>query len=227
MPPAPALQKPKPAPAPAPSTRPVLIASEGDITAGALKANDAYDLSLYRMPNGSFELVVFMKLQFFFESGSGGDWTDAEEKKYVHDWRVAIQSAWSGRNIHLTASGQSVSMRLEFEIQTGGWMSDHWEITVTKIKAGTFRTSYVNVGTGNVTLDSEDLNPVNKGGPQTQRGAVHEFGHMLGLDDEYPTVSPHRGDKGSVMNSSETVRPRHNGTMRPWVIRKLAAHGIK
>lgn len=66
------LQKPKPAPIRAPSTRPVLIASEGDITAGALQANDAYDLSLYRMPNGSYELVVFMKLQFFFESGSGG-----------------------------------------------------------------------------------------------------------------------------------------------------------
>lgn len=81
----------------------------------------------------------------------------------------------------------------------------------------------MNGGTGNVTLDSEDLNPVNKGGPQSQRGAVHEFGHMLGLDDEYPAASPHTGDKASVMNSSEAVRPRHNDTMRSWVIRKLVS----
>jgi hypothetical protein len=223
---APSLSKPMIGP-PVTQTRPVLIASEGDITGGALKANDAYDLSLYRMPNGSFEVVLFMKLQFFFESGAGGDWTEAEEKKFVRDWRVAVQSAWSGRNIHVTASGKSVSIRLDFETQVGGWMFDHWEITVTKIKAGTFSTSYVNVGSGNVTLDSEDLNAVNKGGPQTQRGAVHEFGHMLGLDDEYPAASTHTGDKASVMNSSETVRQRHDSTIRTWVIQKLAAYGIK
>ena len=34
-------------------------------------------------------------------------------------------------------------------------MFDHWEIEVTKIKAGDFRTSYVNTRTGNVVLDSE------------------------------------------------------------------------
>ncbi len=53
------------------------------------------------------------------------------------------------------------------------------------ITAGSFRASYVAYKKGQVTLDSEDLVPVNKGAKTPQRGAVHEFGHMLGLDDEY------------------------------------------
>lgn len=32
----------------APLTRPKLIAHEGDVTAGALKVNDSYDLKLYQ-----------------------------------------------------------------------------------------------------------------------------------------------------------------------------------
>jgi hypothetical protein len=40
-------------------------------TAGALKANDAYDLKLWEMPDGSYEWVLFMKLQFFFENRDG------------------------------------------------------------------------------------------------------------------------------------------------------------
>ncbi len=53
----------------APLLKPKLIAHEGDVTAGALSVNDAYDLTLYELPNGDYELVLFMKLQFFFVSG--------------------------------------------------------------------------------------------------------------------------------------------------------------
>ena len=44
-----------------------LVHSENDIKAGILKVEDAYDLKLYLLPSGHYELVVFMKLQFFFE----------------------------------------------------------------------------------------------------------------------------------------------------------------
>lgn len=217
----------QPNPPTAPATRPVLVAHEGDVTAGALSVNNAYDLKLWRMPDGSYDLVIFMKLQFFFESGDGGDWSDAERKKFLLDWEVAVKMAWSGRRIKPLQSGKFVSVRLEFKIQEGGWMWDHWEITVTKIAAGSFRTSYVNTRDGNVELDSEDLVPVPKGGGQMQRGAVHEFGHMLGLDDEYPSSSPYTTDSAAVMNSGEQMRPRYNDTLFSWTERKLNALGIR
>lgn len=212
-----------------PLTRPRLVAEEGDVTAGALSANDAYDLKLWEMPDGSYELALFMKLQFFFEDGDdeAGKWTESGKRLFMHDWVVAVKSAWSGRSIKRLRSGKTVSLRLELRIQEGGWMLDHWEITVTKVAPGSFRTSKVNVATGNVVLDSGDLTSVPKGAGQMQRGAVHEFGHMLGLDDDYPADSPYTMDKPSIMNSGEQVKSHHISTLESWVDRKLKKLGIE
>lgn len=43
-----------------------LVHSETDITAGILKVKDAYDLRLYKLPSGNYELIVFMRLHFLF-----------------------------------------------------------------------------------------------------------------------------------------------------------------
>lgn len=106
-------------------------------------------------------------------------------------------------------------------------MFDHWEITVTKIKSGSFRTSYVAIKSGQVILDSEDLTPVSKGAKTPQRGAVHEFGHMLGLDDEYLKGSKHVHDKPSIMHSSEVIRPRHNSTIIKWLNNAITIKKLK
>lgn len=106
-------------------------------------------------------------------------------------------------------------------------MLDHWEIEITKIKPGAFRTSYVNPRTGNVVLDSEDLTATPKGFGQMQQGAVHEFGHMLGLDDEYTTGSAHTADHPSVMNRGTSTRGRHQGGPHSWVVSKLKDYGIE
>jgi hypothetical protein len=204
-----------------------MIAHEGDVKAGALSVNDAYDLTLYELPTGHYELVLFMKVQFFFESGSGGDWTDAEKTKYMKDWEIAVKNAWSGRRIHRTKGGKEVSLRTDFVVQQGGWMLDHWEISVTRIKSGDFRTSYVNPSWGNVVLDSEDLRLTPKGHGSMQRGVVHEFGHMIGLVDEYPKGHAHAADYSSVMNRGESIRARHGDSMLDWVKRKLKEYGIK
>jgi len=203
------------------------VASEGDVTAGALSANDAYDLELWKLPNGDFELVIFMKIQFFFEAGPGGEWAVAEKQKFMSEWKTAITTAWSSRNVKALKSGRRVHLRLNFAIQEGGWMLDHWEITVTKIKPGTFQTSYVNAFTGNVVLDSEDLTPVSKGGGQMQRGAVHEFGHMLGLEDEYLKGSGQLTDKPSVMHSGSGIRDRHVYGPMQWLNAKLKKLGLE
>lgn len=208
------------------ATTPVKLAFESDVTAGDLSANDAYDLTLWRMPNGDLELEIFMKLQFFFESGSGGDWTAAERTSFMSDWKTAIQTAWGQRSLKRLKNGRHVHLRTAFSIQEGGWMMDHWEITVTKIKQGTFRTSYVQPATGNVTLDSEDLSLVDKGAG-FQRGAVHEFGHMLGLKDEYKAGSAHAADSGSLMHSAEGQRQRHVSGPLAWLNAKLKKLGLE
>jgi hypothetical protein len=210
-----------------PVTRGKLLVSEGDVTAGALVTNDAYDLSLYELSDGNYELELFMKIQFFFEDGDGGKWTAADKSRYMNDWKVAVTGTWSGRRLHTTKKGKAVSLSVQFALQEGGWMVDHWEIEVTKIKAGSFRTSYVNTKKGNVVLDSEDLTFTAKGEGQMQQGAVHEFGHMMGLDDEYPTSSPHAADHPSVMNRGGSVRGRHDGTPRSWLLGKLKEYGLE
>jgi hypothetical protein len=225
--PAPASAPPTTPRAPAPVT-PAVLAEEEDVTAGDLRVNDAYDLKFSRLSTGDYELLCFMKIQFFFEDSADASWTDAEKKNFMKDWEVAVKTSWGGRVVKtLPTSKKNVFLRFGFSIQEGGWMFDHWEITVTKIKAGTFRTSYVQAGMGNVTLDSEDLTPTIKGDPScTQRGAVHEFGHMLGIDDEYLAGGAHVGDTQSIMHSCETVSMRHNAGFVKWLDVQIAKLGL-
>ncbi|RPD85374.1 hypothetical protein [Luteimonas sp. 100069] len=63
--------------------------------------------------------------------------------------------------------------------------SENWSIEVVKIDAGGFSQSYVVPGQNTGRFDSEDVNPVSKGASDPQVGAAHEFGHMIGLPDEY------------------------------------------
>lgn len=61
-----------------------------------------------------------------------------------------------------------------------------------------------------------------------QRGAAHEFGHMVGLRDEYPPSGKevnfthkynehHKIDRTSVMNKGELVRDRHYAIFADWL----------
>jgi len=204
-----------------------LVHTEKDITAGLLMVEDAYDLRLYKLTSGDYEIVVFMKLQFFFEGSPLHRWTGAEKSLFVKNWERDIKKSWGNKTVRALSSGKRVFLNFEFDSIIGGWMFDHWEITVSKIKAGTFRTSYVSVHKGSVTLDSEDLTPVGKGGKSPQRGAVHEFGHMLGLDDEYTKGGSHSHDIASIMHSSEVIRPRHNSTIMKWLDKALTLNKIK
>ena len=204
-----------------------LIHSEKDITAGSLKVNDAYDIRLYELSSGDYELEVFMKIQFFFEGNALYRWTDAEKSIFVKTWERDIKKAWGNKKIKTLGSGKHVTLIFNIDAQIGGWMFDHWEVTVTKIKAGSFRTSYVAYKKGQVTLDSEDLVPVAKGAKTPQRGAIHEFGHMLGLDDEYIQGSKYKHDTASIMHSSEVIRPRHNSTLMKWLNNAITLKKIK
>ncbi len=204
-----------------------LIAHESDITSGELQINDAYDLYLAKLTSGNYRLVVFMKLQFFFENSGTHKWTTAGKTAFVNKWRTAVKSKWGNRVIKNLSGGKKVDLDFRFKTQIDGWMLDHWEITVKKIRPGGFSQSYVNPGWGNVSLDSEDLTLVRKGHGQRQRGVVHEFGHMLGINDEYLKSSPHKTDYRSIMNRGETILNRHNAPYIKWLDKKLKENGIK
>ncbi len=203
------------------------IASETDIRAGTIGiggVNDAFDLYLVKLKNSNYKLVVFMKVQFFFEDGNGGKWKLAEKISFVNNWKFAIQTKWGGRLIKTLKLKKTVSIDFRFKTQIGGWMLDHWEITVEKVKK--FAVSSVNPVTGNVSLDSLDLKLTRKKGGGWQRGVVHEFGHMLGLDDEYKKNSTHHKDYKSVMNGGETILKRHDTPYMKWLEKVLKEKGI-
>ena len=205
----------------------VKLASETDIRAGTIGiggVNDAFDLYLVKTPTANYKLIVFMKLQFFFEDGNGGKWTDPQKTKFVKDWETAIKSKWGGRTLKTLKSGKKVGIDFRFQTQIGGWMLDHWEITVEKVRK--FSVSSVNPVVGNVALDSLDLKLTRKQGGNFQRGVVHEFGHMLGLDDEYHKSSSFHKDYKSVMNSGESILARHDMPYMKWLEKKLKEHGI-
>jgi hypothetical protein len=93
----------------------------------------------------------------------------------------------------------------------------HYECTVQKIPNLTFEGNWVRAprpildSEGEAALDTEDVEPTNKHGHR-QRGSIHEFGHMLGLDDEYECEVD--GDlvgqnNDSVMSCGEMVYERH------------------
>jgi hypothetical protein len=96
-------------------------------------------------------------------------------------------------------------------------------------KVDKFTTSSVDRGggglftNGSATLDSDDLTPVDKGGPELQRGAVHEFGHMIGYRDEYTNKgavvdNPNfTTDSAAIMHSGEHVRDRHYVFFADWL----------
>ena len=196
-------------------------------TIGIAGVNDAYDLYLYQISTGDLRLEVFMKIQFFFKDSGTNVWTPAQKTLFVKNWKTEIKKIWGNRVIRILPSGKKVHIDFDFDTQIGGWMLDHWEITVTKIPKGDFMRSSVNPILGNVYLDSEDLTNVPKGcAGQMQTGAAHEFGHMLGLDDEYITGSKHAADCVSIMHSGSATRPRHDSTMMKWLEKTLKEHGI-
>jgi hypothetical protein len=182
----------------------------------SIDIDNAFDLTLYQLPDGHYELVVFMKLQFFFKDNHPHNWQVHEEDQFIDQWQQSIHEVWGNRVIHTLPTGYTVKLRFDFHIQKNGWMFDHWEITVTKIAPEEFRMSFIEPDWNNVHLDSEDFTYVGR-----QRGAIHEFGHMIGLPDEYHN-SRHIIDLKSIMHSGEEIRNRHYGLFVDWVDRTLA-----
>jgi hypothetical protein len=82
-----------------------------------------------------------------------------------------------------------------------------------------------------VDLDNFDLTPAVAAGSAMlgatfkRRAVIHEFGHMLGFQDEYPDPktgkflknASHAGERDSIMYWEDTVYPRHYVLFADWL----------
>lgn len=202
-----------------------LVATETSVDAGGKR--DAYDLHLYREPDGTYTLELHMKIEFNFVDGTDGlNWTPEEKQAFMDGFVHEVEDAWSGHSF-TTDDGMEVTLEVHLDVseQESGFFgrirdfldpSEHYNVNVLRIPEGDFHRS--SVGPGNVgNFDSEDNRAINKGASMPQVASSHEFGHMIGLPDEYHPGHVHESDTDSIMHSGMEVRDRHLDIVGEWV----------
>jgi len=192
-------------------------------------------------------LTITVRCAFTFEDGKVADyagataadvtWDQASQDAWKQKWLAQCTSTWSGNHtFHCQEDwweDLSAAVTVNF-VESNN--SPHYNMTILKIPTGEFNRSSVSSGDpggifgigrspGHGNFDSEDLTPTPKPGG-TQVGAVHEAGHMLGLDDEYGAGTPShsgmvdqdlgntvsRGSDDRIMSGGMTVQPEHGVT---------------
>ncbi|MCB9743506.1 MAG: hypothetical protein H6741_05725 [Alphaproteobacteria bacterium] len=195
---------------------------------------------------GTGTLVVTVKCRFTFSNSSAADfpsatpeqlaWAEEDKATWKSDWMAQVSAAWSGtHSFHCQEDwweDLSAGVQVQFtEVESG----EHYHCDIRKIPPGESRQSSVRSGNpgwfgrspGYGNFDSNDMEE--KWGAGTQRGSIHEAGHMLGLDDEYTdacTDHPSHsdladdalgdevecGNDGRIMSTGTQVQPEHGVT---------------
>lgn len=194
-----------------------IIAEQLNVRHGS---NGFYDIRLRRQSNEAMLIEVALSVFFrFIPNGANPriTWTQAERDNFVREWLRQIPATWDQQN-HTTYRGFDVSLAFICDIRQEATPSQ-WQANVMKLKSRTaFRKSKVclNCYRDNFDAKFDSNEDVQKPGGRRQTGMIHEFGHMIGLPDEYNRDSTHFGDKNSVMNRGAEVRDRHLAHFLNW-----------
>ena len=177
-----------------------------------------------------------MKLQFFFKGDGINKWQEIDKLKFITNWESRVRQIWDGHTLKILSNNKPIKLKLDFHIQIDGIMFDHWEITVKKVPPGSTFRSFVRPGLKDVILTENDngitVRKVRKIGGFQQITTAHEFGHMIGLDDEYGPLfggvqESHNSDYNSVMNVGSKVKKRHINELISWLNSALQKNNIK
>lgn len=238
-----------------------LVTVERNVDAGNehwdKSARNAYDMELYREPDGRYTLEVKMDVEVAFLANERDDlrWSEAEKQGYLEDFKSIIENVWSGHTIQIEKDGQTFPVGLDIDLNVTE-RTDHWRDSASAIGYGN--------GTGREMKNGDyvlrALNPVREAdwiieavplassdfarsfvsaagnmgrwfGPandvvirenedhtrSTQFTVAHEFGHLLGLYDEYEESTPHTSDHHSIMHSGNNVHDRHLQSFEAWL----------
>lgn len=149
--------------------------------------------------------------------GKVSKWTPKEQKDFHKETEKIIRKSWGGKFV-LEVSGKSEFAKL-FKGKTFTVFFDvdprkkgkHWTVFAYKIPKGGSNISQVSWSKQEITLDTEDLAPEDKGagGGVKMDVAAHEFGHSIGQPDEYKKSSAFSAHKKSIMNRGNEVKKRH------------------
>lgn len=180
-------------------------------------------------PNGNYILIIYMRIKIIYINRRNQYWNFIDKDNFEKNFREKIDKKWGASNIKtLSGSAGRKTIALEFRFsfnKIGVFTHNHWTLNVVKLRKDEWAQSFVisSLRTGN--FDTNDFEYVKKSAKTYQRGAVHEFGHMLGLNDEYDS-GVFISDLKSIMNSGETIRRRHRAIYMPWLNKSLREKNI-
>lgn len=190
-----------------------IVASKRDAKHGK---NGFYDLRLVR--SGDKALTVEVALSIFLDfvpndRDPSVTWGAGEAGSFIDEWQRQIAGKWD-RASYVTYREQDISLRFVLDVRAKA-KDTQWQARVFKMgDDSVFRPSAVGRSAFKGKFDAEfDSNDdVLKPGTE-QTALIHEFGHMIGNEDEYDLPghpqSEHRLDTESIMNRGGTVRDRH------------------
>lgn len=212
-----------------------------------VKENDNYplfgddktlaELQLIKLQNGDYSLKVLVEQNFTFKVADGVDfnWNPSLRLEYIEQYERDVEAIWDGVEI-AAIDGRAVYLDIDIRSDLGAAPIGEWT-TVIQMHPRQAR-SYVEAAKMKQVLfvqQGREFFGASEGG---QNVPGHEFGHMIGLPDEYLGTSyimgyEAFGEKGSdfalrasrdissVMNVGISVRPRHYELFGIWAREKV------
>ena len=198
----------------------VVLASKRDAKHGK---NGFFDLRLVHA--GDNKLTVEVALSIFLDfvphpDNSSVAWAAGEPQAFIDEWKRQIAAKWDQAS-YVTYRERDISIRFVLDFRDKK-KDTQWQARVCRMPDdSTHRSSAVGRSAFpdkyDAEFDSNDDVPKPGAG---QTAMVHEFGHMIGNEDEYERPGKprheHIDDVESIMNHGATVRDRHLDHFVSW-----------